>query len=110
MLNPRVLLVFGVTVMVLSGSAPFLQIVAAQTKSGCTSRCGDLNIPYPFGTTDGGSDCYYNGSELHRPFVIFCDKSTDHPVPYLYEKPADFQVVNISVGQSRDTCQGVCGL
>ncbi|KAK8999045.1 hypothetical protein V6N11_070223 [Hibiscus sabdariffa] len=27
--------------------------VTAQTKPGCQSPCGNVNIPYPFGTTNG---------------------------------------------------------
>ncbi|KAI4297342.1 hypothetical protein L6164_037236 [Bauhinia variegata] len=40
-----------------------IAIVAAQTKPGCNSTCGDLNIPYPFGTTEG---CYYNNDEKFK--------------------------------------------
>ncbi|OWM88503.1 hypothetical protein CDL15_Pgr012669 [Punica granatum] len=95
MLHPRVLVVFGVTIVLLSVSAPLLQL-AAQTKPACTSRCGHLDIPYPFGTEDGGSHCYYDAGPS-RSFVIICDKSTDPPVPYWNNKSSNIPIVDISV-------------
>ncbi|PKI50540.1 hypothetical protein CRG98_029046 [Punica granatum] len=95
MLHPRVLNVFGVMIMLLSVSAPLLQL-AAQTKPRCTSPCGRLEIPYPFGTIDRGSHCYYD-AEPSLSFVIFCDNSTDPPVPYWGSKSSNIPIVDISV-------------
>lgn len=96
MFNPRRRIPFwAILVIVLSVSAPVLQITA-QTKTGCTSSCGDLNIPYPFGTKDGGSDCYYDSGESDS-FVIYCDNSSDPPVPYWSNNKTNIPVDHISV-------------
>ncbi|CAA2989089.1 wall-associated receptor kinase-like 1 [Olea europaea subsp. europaea] len=70
----------------------------ASTKPGCQSRCGNLEIPYPFGI---GSNCsrskYYN---------INCNTSFNPPKPYLvyngyyiYNYSSSYEVVNISETQ-----------
>ncbi|KAL2456704.1 Wall-associated receptor kinase 2 [Forsythia ovata] len=67
------------------------------TKPGCQSRCGNLEIPYPFGI---GSNCSQN------PFFdISCNTYFNPPKPYLFDV-SDFdiyaipyEVVNISETQ-----------
>lgn len=94
--GPRVILVSTVAVItLLSGHIPLLQ-VAAQARPGCTSSCGGLDIPYPFGTMDGGRECYYTSEELPNQFVIYCDNSSSPPKPY-FDPGRTLPVVNISV-------------
>ncbi|XP_022849849.1 wall-associated receptor kinase-like 8 [Olea europaea var. sylvestris] len=66
---------------------------AATTKPGCQSRCGNLEIPYPFGI---GSKCSRN---VH--FNINCNTSFDPPKPYLPDRSESYyyEVVNISETQ-----------
>ncbi|KAH9678902.1 hypothetical protein WN943_027547 [Citrus x changshan-huyou] len=60
----------------------------AQAKPGCLNRCGDFEIPYPFGTEPG---CF-----LNEEFRITCnDTHFNPPKPFLRESNID--VVNISI-------------
>ncbi|XP_022850085.1 putative wall-associated receptor kinase-like 11 [Olea europaea var. sylvestris] len=65
------------------------------TKPGCLSRCGNLEIPYPFGI---GSKC-----SLDTSYNITCDTSFDPPKPYLVlsfnGSDSSYEVVNISETQ-----------
>ncbi|CAA2971359.1 wall-associated receptor kinase 5-like isoform X3 [Olea europaea subsp. europaea] len=70
----------------------------ASTKPGCQSRCGNLEIPYPFGI---GSNC-----SLDANFDINCNTSFNPPKPYLvdpgpsiYKYYSSYEVVNISETQ-----------
>uniref|UniRef100_A0A7N0TB30 Uncharacterized protein n=1 Tax=Kalanchoe fedtschenkoi TaxID=63787 RepID=A0A7N0TB30_KALFE len=55
----------------------------------CTARCGDVEIPYPFGTTP---DCYLNSD-----FFMNCTKnSSGSPVLYLRDS-VSVQVIKISI-------------
>ncbi|KAA8546476.1 hypothetical protein F0562_002785 [Nyssa sinensis] len=56
----------------------------AQAKQGCQERCGNLTIPYPFGTSE---DCYLDDS-----FLIMCNESYK---PFL--RRSDMKVLNISL-------------
>ena len=44
-------------------------------KDGCEDPCGNVSIPYPFGTTEG---CYYNYS-----FLITCNHTYNPPLAFL---------------------------
>ncbi|KAL2473595.1 Wall-associated receptor kinase 2 [Forsythia ovata] len=61
------------------------------TKPGCQSRCGNLEIPYPFGI---GSNCSQN-----QYFNINCNTSFNPPKPFLSYTLSYFEVVNISETQ-----------
>ncbi|KAF7829782.1 putative wall-associated receptor kinase-like 16 [Senna tora] len=66
--------------------------VAAQPKAGCPTTCGDLHIPYPFGTTQG---CYKD-----EDFFINCDTSSAKPIANY--STTTIQVLDISLhGQLR---------
>ncbi|PKI46314.1 hypothetical protein CRG98_033290 [Punica granatum] len=69
--------------------------LAAQSRPGCRSRCGNLNIPYPFGMTEGRRDCSYGG--LSNTFVIDCDNSTDPPSAYIANRSTGLNAVDISM-------------
>ena len=64
-----------------------------QAKEGCLDRCGDVSIPYPFGTDE---HCY-----LSSYFQVTCNSSSNTPKLLLGElspKGGNVQVVNISLG------------
>lgn len=63
----------------------FATQVASQAKLGCTDRCGPLEIPYPFGITDG---CF-----LDESFLITCNTSFSPPKLFLGRA----SVLNISL-------------
>ena len=58
----------------------------------CSDSCGDVKIPYPFGTTEG---CYLKES---RDFFINCSNSYGQPQPMT----GDFPVTNISIEGEMD--------
>ncbi|XP_052880768.1 wall-associated receptor kinase 2-like [Gossypium arboreum] len=77
------LAVFAVMVTIMATS------VAAQPKPGCQSHCGNISIPYPFGTSNG---CY-----ISRDFFINCDTSFNPPKAFLSDTGLELQVLNISL-------------
>ncbi|KAK8276741.1 hypothetical protein V6Z11_D10G221000 [Gossypium hirsutum] len=77
------LAVFAVMVTIMATS------VAAQPKPGCQSHCGNISIPYPFGTRNG---CY-----ISNDFFINCDTSFNPPKAFLSDSGSEFQVLNISL-------------
>ncbi|KAJ7959215.1 Wall-associated receptor kinase [Quillaja saponaria] len=62
--------------------------IAARAKPGCNSTCGELDIPYPFGTTDGCS--------RDENFLITCSSSTSRN-PIANYSTGNIQVLNISL-------------
>ena len=58
----------------------------------CSDSCGDLKIPYPFGTTEG---CYWKES---GDFFINCNNSYGQPQPMTGE----LEVTNISIEGEMD--------
>ena len=59
----------------------------AQAKLGCQDKCGNVSIPYPFGTTN---NCYYN-----EHFLITCNETFNPPKPFLGD--GNIEVANISI-------------
>ncbi|MBA0870446.1 hypothetical protein Goshw_012605 [Gossypium schwendimanii] len=76
------LAVFAVMVTIMATS------VAAQPKPGCQSHCGNISIPYPFGTR--------NGCNINNDFFIHCDTSFNPPKAFLSD--TGLEVLNISLG------------
>ncbi|KAL4279536.1 hypothetical protein GQ457_03G032250 [Hibiscus cannabinus] len=62
--------------------------VAAQAKPGCHSSCGNVSIPYPFGTD--GADC-----NISSNFFIRCNTTFNPPKAFL--TTSDIEVVHISL-------------
>ncbi|XVE80802.1 hypothetical protein DITRI_Ditri15bG0009500 [Diplodiscus trichospermus] len=76
--------------------------VAAQPQPRCQSHCGDVNIPYPFGT--GSTDCNINSN-----FFINCNKTFNTPKAFL--TTSTIEVLNISLDgylRVRDSVSYVC--
>ncbi|XP_031273743.1 putative wall-associated receptor kinase-like 16 [Pistacia vera] len=67
-------------------------LVSSLSKPGCDALCGDLEIPYPFGTSLNCS--------LNKDFLIACNHSSTPPKA-LYRNESDIPVtkVNITTGQ-----------
>jgi len=59
---------------------------APVAKFGCPDRCGDITIPYPFGT---GKDCYKD-----EWFAVECNKTTNPPRAFISR--IKMEVMNIS--------------
>ncbi|XP_059630826.1 putative wall-associated receptor kinase-like 16 [Cornus florida] len=61
---------------------------ASQTKPGCATTCGNLSIPFPFGTTP---DCYLDPS-----FLITCNETHFNP-PQPFLELSNIHVLNVSL-------------
>lgn len=61
-------------------------------------KCGNLNIPYPFGTKEDG--CY-----LNEEYVINCDTSHNPPIPFL--GTSNVTVMKISIDTHGLQVQGL---
>jgi hypothetical protein len=60
------------------------------TKPGCQNRCGNISIPYPFGTAQ---DCYAN-----EMFKIVCRETTNESAPRAFISMINMEVLNITDG------------
>ncbi|KAL3830311.1 hypothetical protein ACJIZ3_019113 [Penstemon smallii] len=56
-------------------------------KPNCADRCGDISIPFPFGTTE---NCYYNST-----YLVTCN--TDFNPPKLFLQKSILEVTDISL-------------
>ncbi|XP_022875993.1 wall-associated receptor kinase 2-like [Olea europaea var. sylvestris] len=71
---------------------PSMMDFAFQPSPYCPTRCGDIPVPFPFGTISG---CH-----LDESFFINCNKSYNPPKPFL--NFGEIEVINISIdGQIR---------
>ncbi|KAG5221962.1 wall-associated receptor kinase [Salix suchowensis] len=78
--------------LVMLAAALLWMVISAETSQathlpGCQDKCGDVSIPYPFGTSEG---CYFN-----EHFRITCDTAVTPPIPYLWS--SNLQVLSISL-------------
>jgi hypothetical protein len=78
-------LVFKMTLLMLMFQ--LAKAAAPVAKFGCPDRCGDITIPYPFGT---GKDCYKD-----EWFAVECNKTTNPPRAFISR--FKMEVLNISV-------------
>lgn len=65
--------------------------VAPQGKPGCQSHCGNISIPYPFGT---GKSC-----NISKNFFIRCDTTFDPPKPFLDTDNVEVLEISVDDGQ-----------
>ncbi|KAI3928609.1 hypothetical protein MKW98_024210 [Papaver atlanticum] len=62
---------------------------SVQTKPGCQPKCGDVNIPYPFGIISSslsspGGECFFNDGSLRSyGFSINYNTTYNPPKPFL---------------------------
>ncbi|XP_010063911.2 putative wall-associated receptor kinase-like 16 [Eucalyptus grandis] len=66
------------------------EAVDSMTKPECRSTCGNLSIPYPFGSSD---NCRIDPPS----FRVVCDDSTDPPIPYMNRRDGDLQILDVSL-------------
>ncbi|XP_029125056.1 wall-associated receptor kinase 2 [Cajanus cajan] len=55
----------------------------------CPKKCGSVNIPYPFGTTE---DCYMNNN-----FYVACNTSHNPPKPFLWNLTKNIEILEVSL-------------
>ncbi|KAL6206440.1 hypothetical protein ACLB2K_023688 [Fragaria x ananassa] len=73
--------------LLLSAVSKVKAAAAANALPGCSDKCGDLTVPYPFGMKEG---CY-----LRKEFFINCDHSTQPPTANL--RKSNIVVTDISL-------------
>ncbi|XP_062158389.1 putative wall-associated receptor kinase-like 16 [Alnus glutinosa] len=73
----------------LLGALILAATAASQPGWSCNNTCGNLTIPYPFGTSEG---CYLDPS-----FLIACNYSSGTPKPFLSSNTSNVLVLNISL-------------
>ncbi|BFG18481.1 hypothetical protein CerSpe_047550 [Prunus speciosa] len=61
-------------------------------RADCQYKCGEVSIPYPFGTSEG---CY-----LNNYFLITCNTSYNPPKPFLVRSNVEVQSISLD-GQLR---------
>ncbi|PRQ29697.1 putative transferase, protein kinase RLK-Pelle-WAK family [Rosa chinensis] len=79
----------AVLLLLLVASTTTTTAAAAQALPGCSDKCGNLTIPYPFGMEEG---CY-----LREEFFINCSNTTQPPTAYL--RASNIIVTNISLDE-----------
>jgi len=84
--------------IIVPGAIIFAMVAVAGTtatnaKPGCTSKCGDVEIPFPFGLTDQTEACY-----LDKSFDITCVSRIsiigDLPVTSIFIETHELHVSN----------------
>ncbi|KAK4842860.1 hypothetical protein QYF36_000914 [Acer negundo] len=74
--------------LLMLANAPTHELALPNSKPGCPKKCGELDIPYPFGTKDG---CY-----LNEDFLITCNNTHyNPPKPFLVD--SNLIVTNITM-------------
>ncbi|KAI3901479.1 hypothetical protein MKW92_023748 [Papaver armeniacum] len=82
------------------GSQTVTASLMVQTKPGCSDKCGNVSIPYPFGMFDaaGGEKCSINGVGIG--YGVTCNTSYNPPKPFLGKK-GNLEIVSISESEIR---------
>ncbi|KAL3845641.1 hypothetical protein ACJIZ3_003044 [Penstemon smallii] len=71
-------------------STPLIPADFPLAKPNCTDKCGNISIPYPFGTTQ---DCNYQ----HPNFWVTCGNQTSSDPPKLFMQNTSIEITNISL-------------
>ncbi|GKU98427.1 hypothetical protein SLEP1_g11437 [Rubroshorea leprosula] len=79
---------FWLVILIAASLAAIVAEPAPIAKPGCQDSCGNVSIPYPFGTTEG---CYYN-----EDFLISCNDTFSPPLAFL--RKSNINVTNITLG------------
>ncbi|KAL6197101.1 hypothetical protein ACLB2K_032713 [Fragaria x ananassa] len=79
--------------LLLSAVSTVKTAAAANALPGCSDKCGDLTVPYPFGMKEG---CY-----LRKEFFINCDHSTQPPTANLRKSNIVVTNISLQVGELR---------
>ncbi|KAL9233170.1 hypothetical protein vseg_008200 [Gypsophila vaccaria] len=85
-----ILIITVLTPLTTGDEAPSSFVIAPH----CTSKCGNVTVPYPFGIEEG---CYYvdkNNLDSYPMMKVICDHSNDPPQPILGE---NIQILGISL-------------
>jgi hypothetical protein len=77
----------------LLGALILAATAASQPHSSCNNTCGNLSIPYPFGTREG---CYLDPS-----FLITCNDSSGTPKPFLRSSTKNVLDISLLDGELR---------
>jgi len=73
----------------LLGALILAATASSQPHLSCNNTCGNLSIPYPFGTSE---DC-----SLDSSFLITCNYSSGTPTPFLGPNTSNIPVLDISL-------------
>ncbi|XP_050368784.1 wall-associated receptor kinase 2-like [Argentina anserina] len=85
-----------VVLLLLSGaSTTKTTAAAAQALPGCSDKCGDLTVPYPFGMEER---CHMEG---RSEYFINCTHTTDPPTAYLMRGNLVVTNISLEVGELR---------
>jgi hypothetical protein len=79
--------------LLLLGALILAATAASQPDSSCNNTCGNVSIPYPFGTSEG---CYLDPS-----FLITCNYSSGTPKPFLRNSTIDVIDISLLEGELR---------
>ncbi|PON67883.1 Wall-associated receptor kinase [Parasponia andersonii] len=92
------IMIMWTTLMIVVAAASTDAVAIPQTdRSNCQTKCGNVNIPYPFGTSDG---CYLKSDRDDNRFFINC--TWDHKPFLVNTVRTKLQVLDISIdGQLR---------
>ncbi|THG05547.1 hypothetical protein TEA_016700 [Camellia sinensis var. sinensis] len=81
--GPMIFLQLKLAWVLLGAAFASASAAVAQTLPGCEDHCGNISIPYPFGTTEG---CY-----IEQHFKVACNDTDYHP-PKLFLESSDTNV------------------